>query len=72
MASLDSLPFDNRFARQPAGLYSRVQPRGLSRPRLVAFNPDVAALLDLDPACAQRPDFIEYFGGHRPLPGSNR
>ncbi|MCC2638215.1 MAG: hypothetical protein K0Q68_1934 [Moraxellaceae bacterium] len=70
MASLDSLHFDNRFARLPASLYSRVQPRGLARPRLVAFNPDVAALLDLDPACAQQPEFIEYFGGHRPLPGS--
>lgn len=71
MASLDSLHFDNRFSRLPAALYSRVQPRGLARPRLVAFNPDVAALLDLDPACSQRPDFIEYFGGHRPLPGSD-
>lgn len=71
MASLDSLHFDNRFARLPAGLYSRVHPRGLVHPRLVAFNPDVATLLDLDPACAQRPDFAEYFGGHRPLPGSD-
>ncbi len=71
MASLDSLHFDNRFSRLPASLFSRVQPRGLAHPRVVAFNPDVAALLDLDPACAQRPDFVEYFGGHRPLPGSD-
>lgn len=69
MATLDSLNFDNSFVRLPAGMYSRVNPSGFARPQLVAFSPDVARLLDLEPECAGNPDFAAYFGG-RKLPGS--
>lgn len=70
MAALHSLRFDNRFARLPADLFSRVTPTGFDRPHLVAFNPEVAALLDLDPGAAGDPDFAQYFGGRKLLPGS--
>lgn len=70
MATLDSLHFDNRFARLPEPLFTRVTPTGFERPHLVAFNPDVAALLDLDPQSAEHPDFSHYFGGRLLLPGS--
>ena len=70
MNTLDSLSFDNRFARLPHTLFSRTEPKGFSRPHLVAFNADVAALLDLDPAEATRPDFCSFFGGQKLLPGS--
>lgn len=70
MATLNNLNFDNSFARLPAGLFARVEPGGFARPFLVAFNPEAAALLDLDPACAKDPDFVNYFGGRKLLPGS--
>lgn len=70
MRTLDTLTFDNRFARLPRPLFSPVVPQGFDRPHLVAFNPDVAALLDLDPADASRPVFCAAFGGQTLLPGS--
>lgn len=70
MNTIDTLNFDNRFARLPKALFSRVEPRGFARPHLVAFNPDVAALLDLDPADASKPAFCAAFGGQELLPGS--
>lgn len=70
MARLDSLHFDNRFSRLPGPLFTRIAPDGFARPHLVAFNPDVAALLDLDAEAAQRPDFVPCFGGREPIPGS--
>ena len=41
-----------------------------SSPYLVSFNPDAAALIDLDPEEVQRPEFVQYFSGARSLPGS--
>lgn len=71
MNTLDSLAFDNRYARLPETFYSRVRPRGFARPHVVAFNPDVAALLDLDPAEAARAEFAAGFGGQRLPAGSD-
>ena len=70
LRTLETLPLDNRFARLPADYYSRVQPTPLPEPRLLHFNADAAALIDLDPAQAQRPEFAEIFGGNRLLPGA--
>lgn len=70
MNTLATLNFDNRFARLPKALFSRVEPRGFARPHLVAFNPDVAALLNLDPAEASTPAFCAFLGGQKVLPGS--
>ncbi len=71
MNTLDTLAFDNRYARLPETFYSRVRPRGFARPQLVAFNPEVAALLDLDPAEATRAEFAACFGGQRLPAGSD-
>lgn len=71
MVSLETLRFINSFARLPQSLYySRVAPTPLPSPYLVSFNSAAAALLDLDPAEARRPDFTEYFCGNRILPGA--
>jgi serine/tyrosine/threonine adenylyltransferase len=70
MATLHTLNFDNSFARLPPGLFSNVEPTGFAHPFLVAFNPDVAALLDLDTESAKSPDFVECFGGRKLLMGS--
>jgi len=68
---LEGLPFDNTYARLPGAYYARLDPTPLPRPELVAFNPDAAALIGLDPAEAARPEFADYFSGNRRLPGSD-
>lgn len=71
MATLDTLHFDNRFSRLPADLYSRVTPTGFERPFVVAFNPEVADLIGLAPDADRHPNFAQYFGGRKLLPGSD-
>ena len=61
--SLESLPLENTYNRLPAPFFQRVQPTPLPAPYLVAFNPDAAALIDLDPAEALRPEFVAAFSG---------
>ena len=43
------IPFDNSFARLPATFYSRVGPEPVSDPSLIAFNADLAKLLQISP-----------------------
>jgi uncharacterized protein YdiU (UPF0061 family) len=71
MKALITLTFDNRFTRLPGELFSLVMPQGFKHPHLVAFNPDVATLLDVSPDIASHPDFCRYFGGQQLLPGSD-
>jgi protein adenylyltransferase len=68
--TLGHLPFDNTYARLPDAFYQRVEPTPVPEPYLVAFNPAAARLIDLDPAEATNPDFIQYFAGNQLLPGS--
>src|SRR6266702_3313846 len=63
LRTLETLQFDNTFARLPEVFYAKVMPTPLKNPCLVAFNPDAAALLDLDPEEARRPEFAGYFAG---------
>jgi serine/tyrosine/threonine adenylyltransferase len=69
-STLETLRFDNTFARLPDVFYAKVTPTPLKNPFLVSFDPDVAALIDLDPEEAKRPEFADCFGGHYLLPGS--
>src|SRR5574340_666473 len=50
MATLESLAFDNGFARLPEAYYSRVCPTPIPAPYLVCYSREAAALIDLDPA----------------------
>lgn len=70
MHTLDALPFDNTFARLPDIFFSRVQPTPLADPYTISVNPAAAALIDLDPAELNHPDFARYFTGAKPLPGA--
>src|SRR4051812_9972668 len=70
MRTLADLPFDNTYARLPEAFYQRVEPTPVPNPYLVAFNPAAALLIDLDPAEAANPDFVQYFAGNKKLPGS--
>ncbi|MBS0545856.1 MAG: YdiU family protein [Proteobacteria bacterium] len=78
-----NLRFDNRFVRElpadpePGGhvrqvhgaCYSRVMPTPVRRTRVLAWSPEVAALLGLDGADVRSPEFAEVFGGNALLPG---
>lgn len=69
LRKLENLNLENRFVCLPEHYYSRVQPSALSDPRLLHFNEEAAALIDLDPAQAQRAEFAQIFSGNHPLPG---
>jgi protein adenylyltransferase len=70
MATLEQLRFDNTYARLPPIFHQNVDPTPVPDPYLVAFNPDAAVLIDLDPNEAAKPEFVDYFAGNRLLPGS--
>jgi len=46
-------------------LYQLKSPDPVSEPYLVDFNPQVAELIGLDPAEAERPEFIEFCSGNK-------
>jgi serine/tyrosine/threonine adenylyltransferase len=68
--TLETLRFDNTYARLPAAFYRRGAPSPLVAPYLVSFNASAAELIGLDPGAAARPEFAEYFAGNKLLPGS--
>jgi uncharacterized protein YdiU (UPF0061 family) len=70
VATFDRLVFDNSYARLSPAFYEAVDPTPLPDPRLVAFNPDAAALIDLDPAEAEHPEAAGYLSGGLRIPGA--
>lgn len=70
MRTLETLNFDNSYARLPEHFYHRVDPRPLKSAHLISFNTEVASLLDLDPCQVNPSALTRYFGGHEPLPGA--
>ena len=61
---LETLSFDNSYARLPQAFYARVTPTPFSTPLyLVHANQAAAELVDLDPEQLARPDFAALFGG---------
>ena len=80
---MKTLRFDNRFVRElPAdpepsphvrqvhgACYSRVMPTPVAAPRLVAWSPEVAALLDMDEADIGSDEFARVFAGNALMPG---
>lgn len=69
-STLESLPFDNHFARLPPAFYTRLNPTPLPQAHSIAVSEEAAALIGLDPAELQRPELAEYLAGNRLLPGS--
>ncbi|WP_296751700.1 protein adenylyltransferase SelO [Thiobacillus sp.] len=69
MAKLESLTFDNGFARLREAYYSRVCPTPVPDPYLVCYSPEALALLDLDASEMTRPELIETLAGNQLLPG---
>ena len=68
--TLETLRWDNAFARLRDAFYQRIAPTPLPDPYLVAANPDAAPLLDLDPAELGRGDLVAAINGTRRLPGT--
>jgi len=68
--SLEALRFDNSYARLPEAFYAKLNPTPFANPpHLISFNPAAAALIDLDPEQAKRPEFAGVFGGSLLVPG---
>src|SRR5437899_6472211 len=70
LRTLETLQFDNTFGRMPEVFYAKVTLERMKNPCLVAINPEAAALLDLDPEEARRPEFAGCFAGQYLPPGS--
>lgn len=56
MNTLDTLRFDNTYARLPEIFYRRVKPTALPAPYLVSFNEKAAKLIGLDPQEVSKPE----------------
>ena len=65
-----NLRFDNRYARLHPAFYQVVDPTPLPDPYLVAFNPDAARRIGLDPDAVDRDELTLYLAGNRRIPGS--
>jgi len=79
VVDLDELRFDNRFTAQLPGdpdpsnrrrqvqgaAFSRVEPTPVAAPRTLAWSPEVADLLGLDPELCRSDDFAQIFAGNR-------
>src|SRR6476660_294216 len=67
---LETLSFDNTYARLPSAFYAKLNPTPFSSsPYLVSFNPAAADLIDLAAEEAKRPEFAALFGGNMLAPG---
>ena len=71
-ASLPADPETGNFLRQVRGAaYSRVQPTPVAAPVTLAWSPEVAALLGLDPEVCESDDFAAVFAGNRVPEGAD-
>jgi uncharacterized protein YdiU (UPF0061 family) len=68
MPLLRDLRWDNRFARLPDLFYHRVDPTPVPTPHLVAWNPEVAALLGLPEEPSGDPELLDVLAGNLVLP----
>src|SRR3989449_722406 len=70
LRTLETLQFDNTFARLPEVFYAKVTPTPLKNPCLAPFSPDAAALLVLVPGEARRRELAGCFAGESLRRGS--
>lgn len=68
--TLETLSFDNSYARLPDAFYAKLNPTPFSTPpHLVHANRAATDLIDLDPKELSRPEFAGLFGGSMLAPG---
>jgi len=63
MYSLDTLPWNNRFATLPKDFYASVTPTALKNSHWVSFNQNAAQLINLSPEEIHNPDFLAFCSG---------
>ncbi|MSQ59891.1 MAG: YdiU family protein [Betaproteobacteria bacterium] len=80
---MSALRFDNSFVRElladpeigprrrqvHGALYSRVDPTPVAAPRLIAYSPEVAAMLGMDSSMLASLEFAKIFGGNALMEG---
>lgn len=69
MPRFADLPFRNHFAELGEPFLERIPPTPLPDPYLVAFSPDAAGLLGLDPDAGDDPAFLACAAGNQVAPG---
>ncbi len=62
--TLDTLRFENSFAKLPAVFFERRTPSGIPNPALVAYSEDAARLIELRPGEEQTPAFLAFASGN--------
>lgn len=62
---LDSIPFDNTYARLPDHFYARLNPTPVSAPDLITVNDHLAEALLVDPEALRSPDGLAMLAGNR-------
>ncbi|MGI9553555.1 MAG: protein adenylyltransferase SelO [Thermodesulfobacteriota bacterium] len=70
MNKITQLTFNNTYRRLPEEFYHIVNPKPFENPFLVAFNPEMAAEIGLDPDEAKKPSIADYLSGKKLIPGS--
>ncbi|WP_432695755.1 protein adenylyltransferase SelO [Marinobacterium sp. YM272] len=70
-AGLEGLNFDNSYARLPERWYQRREPMPLKGAHLASFNPQVAAMLGLDPCELDPRELVPFLNGDQPIPGAD-
>lgn len=69
-AGLERLNFDNTYVRLPERWYQRSEPSPLKGAHLAGFNPQVAAMLGLDPCELDPRELVSFFNGEQEIPGA--
>src|SRR6056297_2923450 len=62
------IPFDNSYVHLPDRFFTRLAPVPVKEPRLIAFNPDLAADMGITPGTPE--DMAQAFSGNRPPEGA--
>lgn len=69
MSLFTSLTVTNHFADElDATFYTRLEPQGLTEPKLLHVNPYVAKSLGLSKSQTQEAEFVQIMAGNKPLP----
>jgi len=68
---VQTLTFDNRYARLGDSFSLAVLPEPLTNPRLLIKSPAAAALLGINPASLQTPEVIQQINGQADWPGTD-
>ncbi len=70
MNNLENFDWAHSFFELGPDFFQAKSPDPVAAPYLIDGNPDAAVLIGLDPAEFERQEFVEYFTGNLPMPGT--